>query len=139
MRFLFRDSLSKARIFRNILRHFPYKEIKHFLMYLTEMRDRFAIFSNQTGLKYLIIVLTMQFLLSLMINPLLNGYNNAVQITCEQNENLEEIHEMQEFLIKEDNSKTVFSKDSIGEFITLPLRLNYMCLIDIQLPPPKTV
>ncbi len=103
------------------------------------MRERFAIFSNQTGLKYLIIVLTMQFLLTLMINPLLNGYNNAVQITCEQNENLEEIHEMQEFLIKENDSKTVFRKDSIGEFITLPLHLNYMCLIDILIPPPKTV
>jgi len=71
--------------------------------------------------------------------PFTNGNNNSVPISCEINENLEEIYEMQEFIVRENNSKTVFSKDSIEEFITLPLRLNYMCQIDIPLPPPKTV
>lgn len=81
----------------------------------------------------------MQLLLTFMINPLINGYYDANQISCELNENFEEIHEVQEFLIKENNSKPVFSKDSIAEFKTYPLRLNYSCQIDIPFPPPKTV
>ena len=103
------------------------------------MNAQFVDICNQTGLKYLIIVLTVQLLLAFMINPLINGYDNGIQISSELNENLEEIHEIQEFLIKENNSKPFFSKDSINEFITFPLRLNYKCLLDIPPPPPKTV
>ena len=103
------------------------------------MSAQFVDSYNQTGLKYLIIVLTIQLLLSLMINPLINGYNNCAQISCELNESLEEIHEIQEFLINEDNSKTFCSKKSVMEFIAITVRLKNMCLIDIPLPPPKTV
>jgi len=95
-------------------------------------------FINKTGLKYMLIVLTMQFLLSLGIDPLLNNYY-SIEISCEANETPEEIFEMHEFLLEENDSKTVLTGNSVVKYITRDSRLLSMCQIDIPPPPPKTV